>query len=223
VAPTHDAILADAGPVVWVVDAYFTKTAMSDSTHNLSDLTKSLSGETLTRLLSSLSPDIEEAAHRYNSLHADLVKFFNMKGVSDPKSAADEVLDRAARRISEGAPVTNVNTYCIGIARNVAKEIWRKERRENSALLLFPGDVNERLAEEVERIYRLLKPCFEQLTVQDQELLRGYCQTLEGRARAEHRRRLADEMKTTQKALRIRITRLRHRLWECVRKRSKSV
>lgn len=196
---------------------------MTEPPRNLSDIPQAPGGGAFTRLLSSLSTDNEEACRRYVSLHTKLVNFFNMKGVSDPRSAADEVMDRAGRRISEGAPVTNVTSYCLGIARNVTKERLRKERRESSALLTFTVDLNEGLGEEIERINQLLKPCFEQLTVEEQQVLRAYCQALTGRARAEHRRRLADEMKTTQRALRIRITRLRRRLWECVRNRSKSI
>lgn len=195
---------------------------MTDSPRNLSDLPEAPGRESFARLLSALSPDLDEAGRRYNSLHAKLIEFLNRKGISDPKSAADEVLDRAGRRISEGAPVPNVNGYCIGIARNVAREILRKERRESSALLTYNGDFNESFGEEVERINQLLKPCFEQLTPEEQKLLRGYCQPLQGRVRAEHRRQLAEEMKSTPKALRIRITRLRHKLWELVRKRSKN-
>jgi DNA-directed RNA polymerase specialized sigma24 family protein len=175
----------------------------------------------LTRLLGALSPNDEEAGRLYNSLHAKLVGFFNMKGVSDPMSAADEVLDRAGRRIAGGAIVPNVNSYSLGIAKNVARERLRKERREGSALLELPIDLNERLSDELERIYRLLKPCFERLSPKDQDLLRKYCQPLEGGARAEHRRQMAEEMKLSQKALRIRVTRLRSKLWGCVRKLSK--
>jgi DNA-directed RNA polymerase specialized sigma24 family protein len=195
---------------------------MTDSPRDLSDLTGTPGSEALARLLSALCPDDEEeASRRYCSLQAKLVGFFQMKGVSDPTSAADEVIDRAGRRISEGALVPNVNNYCLGIARNVLKERLRKGRRESSAFLAFAGDFNEGLVEELERIYSLFKPCFERLGPKDQQLLRAYYQALHGRARAEHRRQLADEMQTSQKALRIRITRLRQKLWECVRVLSK--
>ena len=196
---------------------------MTDSPRNRSDLHKALGSEALTRLLSAFSSDDEEAGRLYNTLHAKLVGFFNMKGVSDPMSAADEVMDRAGRRISEGVPVPNVNRYCLGIAKNVARERLRKTRREGSALLVLSGDLNEHWDDEVERIYRLLKPCFEQLSAKEQELLRKYCQPLEGRARAEHRRQMADEMKLSQKALGIRVTRLRRKLRGCVRKLSNSI
>jgi hypothetical protein len=39
---------------------------------------------------------------------------------------------------------------------------------------------------------------------------------LRGRARSEHRRRLAEQMKTTVVALRMRVTRLRGTLSDCV-------
>ncbi len=48
----------------------------------------------------------------------------------------------------------------------------------------------------------------------------AYCKILRGRERAEHRRRLAEKMKTTVVALRMRVTRLRGILSDCVRKHS---
>jgi hypothetical protein len=75
--------------------------------------------------------------------------------------------------------------------------------------------------EEIARIERVLKPCFEQLSDDERELLLGYCQVLRGRARAEHRRELAETKKTTVLALRMRVTRLRGILGECVEKRSR--
>ena len=71
--------------------------------------------------------------------------------------------------------------------------------------------------QQLERIYHILKPCFEQLAVEEQNLLLAYCQVARGRARAEHRRQLAESMKTTMLALRMRVTRLRTNLANCVK------
>ena len=122
-----------------------------------------------------LSPDAEEAGRLYMRLHAKLVGFFNLKGVSDPVSAADETIDRALIKINAGTPVPDVGKYCLGIARNIAREIARRTQREFSAFLNFIEDLNSASAEELERIYNLLKPCFEQLAAQDRELLIAYC------------------------------------------------
>lgn len=176
--------------------------------------------EAFAQFLASLSPDAEEAGHLYTRLHQMLTGFFNMKGISDPVSAADETIDRAVAKINAGTPVINPKSYCIGIARNIAKERLRRTQRETSSFLKFIENIADSSNEQVERIYGILKPCFEQLTLVDQNLLMEYCQVMHGRARAEHRRQLAEDMKTTVLALRMRVTRLRDTLSDCVRKLS---
>jgi DNA-directed RNA polymerase specialized sigma24 family protein len=175
-----------------------------------------MSPENFARFLAGLSPDVEEAGRLYTRLHQRLVGFFNLKGVAEPLSAADETLDRAAVKIGAGAPVPDVPKYCLGIARNVARERWRSERRESSGFLLFVKNLADNSDAEVERIERVLKTCFEQLPADDRELLVAYCRLIRGRARAEHRRRLAETMKTTVLALRMRVARLRAGLAACV-------
>jgi hypothetical protein len=179
--------------------------------------------EALARFLESMSPDAEEAGRLYIRLHEKLVGFFNMKGISDPASAADETIDRAARKIVAGADVPDAAKYCLGIARNIAKEKYRSSQRESSTFIKFIGDFADSADEQVERIYLVLKPCFEQLAADEQNLLMAYCQIIRGRARAEHRRQLAESMQTTVLALRMRVTRLRDSLTDCVRKRSNAV
>jgi hypothetical protein len=180
-----------------------------------------MSPEEFARFLEHLSPDVEKAGRHYMRLHKKLAGFFYLKGVSEPGKAADETLDRAAVKICAGTPVPDVPKYCQGIARNVVREWLRRELREKSVFQSFVEGLNDDSDEEVERIERLLKPCFEQLSDDERELLLGYCQVLRGRARAEHRRQLAEAMKTTVLALRMRVTRLRGILGECVEKRSR--
>jgi predicted component of viral defense system (DUF524 family) len=179
--------------------------------------------ELFARFLEILSPDTEEAGRLYTRLQKKLTGFFILKGVSDPLSAADETIDRAALKIGAGTVVPNVDNYCCGIARNIAKERLRLIRRENTAFHKFIEELSNSSAEQVERIYSLLKPCFEQLAVEERQLLLAYCHEIQGRARAEHRRQLAQTMKMTVLALRVRVTRLRNSLTDCVQKRSNKV
>jgi DNA-directed RNA polymerase specialized sigma24 family protein len=179
-----------------------------------------LGAEALARFLESLSPDNEEAGRRYARLHEKLACFFRLRGVSDPANAADETIDRAALKISAGAPVPDPHKYCLGIARNISLERYRRAQRESSAFLSFVKALADATNEQVERSYRILKPCFEQLASEEQALLMAYCQVLRGRARAEHRRQLAELRRTTVLALRMRVARLRNILTECVRKRT---
>lgn len=191
---------------------------MVDSGRDSLKSRRSVTPETFALFLGTLSPDAEEAGVRYTRLHEKLVGFFSMKGIAEPASAADETIDRAAIKISGGTPVPDTDKYCIGIARNVARERWRQEQKESSAFVNFIGDLANHSDKEVERIQRLLKPCFESLAVEDQSLIQAYCQVLRGRSRAEHRRQLAESMKTTVLALRMRVTRLRTVLSKCVEK-----
>jgi DNA-directed RNA polymerase specialized sigma24 family protein len=180
----------------------------------------SMSPEDFARFLESLSPDREEAGHRYIRLHKKLVGFFGMKGISDSMSAADETLRRTAEKIVGGANVPEVENYCLGIARNVTKEWWRREQREDVVFRRFTESLADESSEEVERIERILKPCLERLEDVDRDLLLEYCRVPEGLSRAEHRRRLADKLQTTMLALRIRVSRLRAKLTDCVEGRS---
>ncbi|HEV7893860.1 MAG TPA: hypothetical protein VGP08_24800 [Pyrinomonadaceae bacterium] len=157
----------------------------------------------------------------YIRLYKRLEGFFNMRGICDPVGAADETIDVAVRRIAEGAPVPNAERYCMGIARNIASERLRRERRELKAFLGFIADLDNNTGEQVARVEQVLKPCFEQLAAKDRELLVAYCHVLRGRARAEYRRELAARMDTTVQGLRMRVTRLRRELTDCAGKRSK--
>ncbi|HEY0404571.1 MAG TPA: hypothetical protein VGC89_02520 [Pyrinomonadaceae bacterium] len=193
---------------------------MTDVPQDNSTSRHSVGREAFARFLDSLSPETEEAGRLYTRLHEKLVGLFSMKGLSDPVNAADETIDRAALKINAGTPVPDVGKYCMGIARNIVKERLRRMQREHSAFLNFVNDLSSASDEQLERIYRVLKPCFEQLAGDDQQLLLSYCQIMQGRARAEHRRQLALTMKTTMLALRMRVTRLRTSLSNCVKKRT---
>ncbi|MDQ3802630.1 MAG: hypothetical protein M3416_02085 [Acidobacteriota bacterium] len=181
-----------------------------------------MSAEDFERFLECLSPDREQACRRYEASRKKLIGFFSMRGISDPANAADETFDRAALQIRAGKNVPDVEKYCLGIARYIAKERWRREQKESLSFRTFIKSLDEGSAEEVERIQHVLKPCFERLSEEEQKLLRAYCQVPGGRPRAEHRRQLAEAMKMTVTALRIRVTRLRKRLAACVKKRSES-
>jgi hypothetical protein len=193
---------------------------MTDSSQKDSKGQPDADPELFARFCELLAPDPEEAGRRYTCLHNKLTGFFRMKGISDPESAADEAIDRAVLKIGAGAIVPDVNKYCLGIARNIAKERYRLMQREISALQRFIRELSHSSVEQVERIYSILKPCFEQLSVDEQQLLLAYCNEIKGRARANHRRQLAETKKITVLALRIRVTRLRNSLTDCVRKRS---
>src|SRR5262249_33835409 len=129
-----------------------------------------LGPEHLARLLELISPDRAQAERGYTRLCDKLTGFFTMKGISDPMSAADETIDRAMLNIAAGAVVPDVEKSCFGIARNVARERYRLIQREGLAFQGYQNEMNNFSAESIERIYAVLKPCFEALSVDEREL-----------------------------------------------------
>jgi DNA-directed RNA polymerase specialized sigma24 family protein len=176
-----------------------------------------------TALLAFLCPeDPDEANRHYLRLHQRLAGYFRLRGMSDPVNDAEETLERAGQKILNKVPIPDIDKFCMGIARNIVLERLREKKREESAFLQFfnhsQDDTTEVL---VDRIMNLMKPCFEQLPSDDRDLLHSYCKVPVGQTQAEHRRRLAKNLKSTIAALRIRVTRLRRGLEDCVKALSK--
>jgi len=192
----------------------------NNSSDNLGD--QEVNTPPFTALLNFLSPeDPNEANLHYLRLHQKLAGYFRLKGMSDPVNDADDALDRAGKKILEGVPIPDIDRFCMGIARNVVLERLRNKRREESAFLHFlEHSQNDNSL--LDRITNLMKPCFEKLSEEDRDLLHSYCKIPPGISGAEHRRRLAEKLKSTIAALRIRVTRLRRALEECVKLLSKN-
>src|ERR1051325_10264420 len=88
-----------------------------------------------------------DGALRYIRLYRRLEGFFAMKGVRDSVGATDAVIAVAYRRSAEGAVVPDVEKYSMGVARNIALERLRAERREINAFLGFIADLNNETGE----------------------------------------------------------------------------
>ena len=193
---------------------------------NSSDTHPDVGGEKsqfFASLLTFLCPDNpDEASHRYLRLHQKLEGYFRLKGTLDPVNDADDAMDRAAEKIVKGQDIPDIDKFCMGIARNIVHERLRHKKREESAFLKFLDNSQDNSTEAlVDRITNLMKPCFEQLPPDDRNLLTSYCKVPPGVERAEHRRQLAENLKSTISALRIRVTRLRRGLENCVKALSK--
>jgi hypothetical protein len=182
-----------------------------------------LMNDPFTALLGFLCPDDpDEANRRYLRLHLRLEGYFRLRGMFDPVNDADETFERAGKKILDGIGIPDIDKFCMGIARNIVLERIREKKREESAFLQFlehsQDDTTEIL---VDRIMNLMKPCFEQLPREDRDLLHSYCKIPAGDSQAEHRRKLANSLKSTIAALRIKVTRLRRALEDCVKALSK--
>ena len=178
---------------------------------------KSLTSEALEKLLDAFSGDKTAAATAYAELRDSLVRFFELRGVSDPHEAADETVDRIPERINPNTKNEDVKFIAFSIARFVFLEKIRKEQKQKAAA---DGYYQKRSAPKLlgeTDGFESLRDCFKSLYDRERALLLEYFADLPPDELAAHRQRMADRDQVDLNALRNRISRLRKRLEECVK------
>lgn len=191
---------------------------------------REVDAEQFGALLDCLDSDRERAWRTYAGVRERLTRFFADKNCLTPLECADDALDRAARRLADGAQVTTGDPYLyiLGIAYNVLREYWKDAERKTVEFdALAPArhpshdPVEERrdTEERVERERRLdcLARCMAEQTPEQRAFLATYHTGASGAERIEGRRRLAAELGVELNALRIRACRARDRLEKCLR------
>lgn len=171
-----------------------------------------LSGSSFDGFLAALDPDRTVAGERYERLRRRLLLFFAARRVGTAEECADESLDRAARRLADGVVVEpSVESYILGIARNVAREQWKKPRAVEVDWTRLeaprPGPEDKREA--------CLEQCLEELAPQSRAWIGRFYES-RGAERIRNRQRLAEELGIDANALRVRMHRIRARLEECL-------
>lgn len=173
------------------------------------------SQEQFDRLLATLSADRAQAGERYEALRQKLIRFFAWEGLRDPAGWADEVLNRAALKLSEAAVIEKVDGYVHGIARFVLKEAQRAELRETSlgeGLEFEQSVVN---AAEDERAAECLRSCLSQIPERTKDLILNFYEG-DSQGRIRNRQKLAQRLGLNLNALRNRALRVRQNLEKCV-------
>jgi DNA-directed RNA polymerase specialized sigma24 family protein len=174
------------------------------------------------RLLQVLGPDRETAGVRYETFRRKLVRFFEWRGVRTPEELADETLDRVIRRLAEGEEIRSDDpgAYFHGVARNVLREHWDREKRRKDEPLgdHEPADTTETRDDPAAAERRLfcLERCLGRLPPETRQIVLRYY-TDEKRAKIDGRREMAEALGIGLNALRIRMFRLRAGLDTCVR------
>jgi hypothetical protein len=175
---------------------------------------------TFEKLLARLAPDRERAAEEYETLRRRLTKYFDLKGLGSPDSAADETLDRMALKIEAGEDVRDFIHYAFGVAHWVYLERFRAEDRERSAY----ADLTQMRKVNYEHLaapyLETLENCLDKLATEDRQLLRTYYTDAAGVELAQQRINLAQSRDLTLNSLRLRVFRLRQALERCLRDES---
>ena len=171
------------------------------------------------QLLERLDADPARAAAEFERLRRTLCKFFDWRGATSPEDAADETLERLARKLEEEVAVQDIPAFAHGIARLVLHESQRKEAKQTSldGMELPAPAVTE--APESDVLLQHLRFCLAALPRDGRDLLLAYYASGDGAPKIEGRQRLADQFRLSGNALRSRVQRLRDRIEECVRGR----
>jgi DNA-directed RNA polymerase specialized sigma24 family protein len=179
-----------------------------------------LTSESFDLLLTLLDPDDRErAGRRYAELRDALEKFFEWRGASHPEELADETLNRVARKAAV-EPVREVQHYCLGVARLILLESFKKSAREEKSLGEFSRLQTETYDREVDSgadAAKCLARCLNRLTQENRELVIRYYDG-EGAVKARNRKTMIERLGLPASTLRMRVLRLRQSLEECVGK-----
>jgi RNA polymerase sigma factor (sigma-70 family) len=186
----------------------------------------SLTREGLEALLAYLDSDRERAGEKYERIRRRLVKLFECRGVPLPEEAADETMDRVARRLAAGEQIHAAEpaAYFYGVARNVLRELWaqQRERRVGPELVpelapATPPTDLERHSEDAESRAACLSKCLATLPLETRRLVMDYYQQGGGASKIAGRKELAAKLGISINTLWVRAHRARSRLERCVR------
>jgi DNA-directed RNA polymerase specialized sigma24 family protein len=175
-----------------------------------------LTEEAFNKLLSSLSPDREEAANRYELLRRKLIRFCESNGTTSAEDGADEIINRVIRKIDEGTSITNVFAYAFGVARMLLKEFWKE--RERTSLVekeLNANTKSDSKPDDDDARIHCFDTCLEKLSNESRKLILDYYRE-DRRAKIDLRKELATQLSIPLNALRIRAHRVRKGLEQCV-------
>jgi hypothetical protein len=187
----------------------------------------SLDRDGFDALLAALDPDRNAAAQRYSALRERLSRFFAWNNADDPDAQADEVLDRVTRRVSastsDDESVRQPEKFAAGVARMLLREGWRAQKANVQMIASFQVQSAglprlQQEQRELERLSELLEECLQELSEQNQHLIRSYY-SVESRSQIDGRKRLAEEFNISLNALRNRALRIRGEVERKARKR----
>lgn len=166
--------------------------------------------ETFDKLLRWLDPDRDKAGEKYAKIQFRLIRIFSCRGCSEPEDLADRTINVVASKIDwllenyVGDPAL----YFYAVAKKVYLESIKPKHRPT------PPPIDP-ASPEVERACVLLDECLKTIPSADGSVARRY-QEGEGHEKIVNRRKLAEELKISRNALRIKVYHIHARLRECM-------
>lgn len=178
------------------------------------------SPEDFERLFSWLDPDDRErAGAKYEAIRRNLIQYFMWRGCHKAEELTDETINRVMEKLPgvvekyENDPAL----YFYGFGRNVLKEYYREVAAHTllkEPERLKPSDEGEETKQR-ERESACLDKCLGELDESERALILRYHE-MQGMAKVDFRKELAEEQGIGINALRVRVHRIRARLHPCI-------
>ena len=175
-----------------------------------------LTEEAFATFLARLDADKERAGEKYELLRLKLLKFFDWRGAHFPEECVDETFNRVVRKVDCGEVISDIATYCHGVARMILLETLRHPDQQRVSL----AELREVPAlspshEDTDLRGQCLEHCLDDLDAETRRLIVEYYQD-ERRSKIENRLLLAKNLGIPIHALRSRAQRVRAKLEKCV-------
>jgi DNA-directed RNA polymerase specialized sigma24 family protein len=174
-------------------------------------LKSEITQEGFSRFLEWLDPDLERAGEEYERLRFRLCRFFSLRHCNFADELADETINRGILKIS-AEQIENKSAYCYGFAKNVYLESLRKQRPQvdiDEVTIAVNAPEPQGFSNEC------LDKCLERLSSESRKLLLDYFSETKDK-KIELHQRIAETLRMTQTALRMRVMRSKQKLKICV-------
>lgn len=176
-----------------------------------------LNEESFNALLSWLDPDRSRAGEMYENIRCKLLNFFEWNNCWWPEEYTDKAFDRVARKIIEGETIRTSDKYLYfhGVALNLLKECYKEMKKfQDKDIEVISYEDDEDF--DSEELIKKQKRCLKRLPDEERKLIEMYC-FASGREQKKIRRELAKSLGISEGALRVRISRIREKLRQCVK------
>jgi DNA-directed RNA polymerase specialized sigma24 family protein len=163
--------------------------------------------QALVRFLGSTEESLDD---RLEQIRNKIIRIFICRGCSDPEDLAQETMLRVYQMVEERVDsfVGDPLLWICGVARNVHRESGKKKATEAPFPQPDPVDQKEAMNECLER-------CLGKLSSQEGTLILEYYRG-QGRSKIRRHKVLAVLLGISQNALRVRVSRILHKLRICV-------
>ena len=169
--------------------------------------------EAFDKLLGWLDPDRDRAGEKYERIRLRVIRIFVCRGCCEGEDLADRTINVVTSKINwlienyQGDPA--LYFYAV------AKKIYQEQRKRKPPPNVPPP---EPAPPELELTCSYLDDCLSQLPSVERDLVLRYQEGIK-QAKIENRKKLAEELKISRNALRIKVCHIHSRLRECLERR----